>query len=134
MCFHNVLNDHDFGEGNALPARSFASVLIVAIYFVAESKSFVGSKIEVLPSEPRVTVPSMLIIVPSFFTVNVFLLILEVRIGSPNVAVTGEVTATPFSPSAGVVPTTVGGVLSVACPLVLVSAFSAADSAPLIPK
>jgi len=125
-----VVNVHDFGVCNALPARSFASVLIVAIYFVAESKSFIGSKIVVLPSELRVTVPSMLMVVPSFFTVNVFLLIVEVSIGPPNVAVTGEVTATPFSPSAGVVPTTVGDVLSVACPLALVSAFSAADSAP----
>ena len=70
---------------------------------------------------------------------NVFVLIVVLLIGSLNVAVTSESSGrTSGAPSPGFVVTTFGGYFTspfdVAAVAAAAVAFSAADSAPLIPK
>jgi hypothetical protein len=136
-----VVNDHRFAETNTLPARSSAPISIAATYLVFGEKSWVELNIAVLPSELRDTIPVMGVVSSAFFTVNVFVLIVGLLIGSLNVALTSEVTGTSVAPSAGRVLSTYGGSFSpLACFVAAAAAeaaaaaFSVADSAPLIPK
>ena len=106
-----VVNDHILFEVIALPAVSFTPVVIVAVYFVEDKNDEECEKLTVLRSVLNDNVPGKL--VPAlFFTVNIVVLD-QLWIDSLNVAATGEVTATPVVPLAGLVLVTVGGVLSV---------------------
>jgi hypothetical protein len=88
-----VVNDHDLGNVIALPARSFTPVVIVAICLVEKAKFEDGLKLAVLPSELRDTVPTTFLVVAgvvvvfSLFNVKVVAVIVELFIGSLNVAV-----------------------------------------------
>jgi hypothetical protein len=95
-------------ETNALPARSSAPISIAATYLVFGEKSWVESNIAVLPSELRDNIPVIMVVSSAFFTVNVFVLIVGLLIGSLNVALTSEVTGTSVAPSAGIVLITFG--------------------------
>jgi hypothetical protein len=105
-----VVNDHILSEAIALPAKSFTPVVIVTVYDVEDANSEECEKVTVLRSALNASVPGKL--VPAlFFTVNIEVLD-QLCTASLNVAVTGEVTATPVTPLSGLVLTTVGGVVS----------------------
>src|SRR6476659_3783128 len=89
---------------------------MVTVYDVEGANGEECVKVTVLRSELKANAPGK--VVPTlFFTVNMVELD-QLCTGSLNVAVTGEVTATPVTPLAGLVLTTVGGVVSPAAAVV----------------
>ena len=102
-------------ETNALPASSFTALSIIARYLVSGEKFCSARNMQLLLSGLKNTVPAMLpVVVPSFFTVNVSVLIVEESIRLLNDAETSELSDTSEAPSRGKVSTTAGGALSFA--------------------
>src|SRR6266571_4045132 len=98
-----VVNDQLTGALIGLPARSFAP-LTVAVYVVLAVSAALG--VHVGPS--YVVLPATLVL-PGPVRVKP---IVAGWTASLNVAVTFVVTLTPVAPGAGILPTTVGGVVS----------------------
>jgi hypothetical protein len=87
------------------PARSFAPVVIVAVYKVLLARTSVGVNVAVEPA--NVTAPATGVR-PGPVKVNVALLIVSGSIGSLKVAETRVLTATAVAPAAGTVEIMVG--------------------------
>ena len=92
-----------------MPAASLTAVVMVAVYVVEEAKLPVGVKVAVVPE--LVTTP-----VTPPLKVNVAAVTVVVVMGSLNVAVIAEFTATSIAALAGLVLDTVGGVVSGGAP------------------
>lgn len=98
----------------ALPAASFAAVVMVAVYCVSPARAAEGVKVAVLPlmlTDPATAAPSDV-------RLNVKLVVLRVEpvMASEKVALTVLVVATALAPLEGEVDETVGGVVSAAPP------------------
>ena len=114
-----VVNDQLAFAASALPARSVAAVVIVAVYCVPAVNAGAGVNVAVFPltdTEPATGVADP--IVTSWTLVAVMVLRL---IASENVTDTGEFSATPVAPSAGDIAVTVGAVVSLGGPGVCVT-------------
>ena len=101
---------------SALPAASFAAVVMVAVYCVLPARLAVGVKVAVLPltfTVPVTAVPPEVVASLKLAVVSV-----ELVIASENVADTEEFSATPVAAFAGDVADTVGGVVSGAAAVV----------------
>src|SRR5438094_472620 len=96
---------------------------MVAVYVVGNARLEDGVNVAVLPSGLRDTVPLTALL--PVFKVKLVVLTVELCTASLNVAVMGELIATPVAPLAGIVLLTLGGVLSggpktyTTCPFVL---------------
>jgi hypothetical protein len=112
---------------SALPAASFAAVLMVAVCSVIAARGAVGVKVAVLPL--TVTMPATAA-PPEPASVKLALVSVELVIGSENVADTAVFSATPVAPLAGDMPDTVGGVVSGAAAVVKVHTRFAARELP----
>jgi hypothetical protein len=100
-----VVKVHTKLAASAIPAGSFAPVVIVAVNKVLVARMLVGVKVAAVPA--KVTVPATGV-APGPDKVNVAALIVAGFIASLNVAEIGVFTATAVAPLAGTVETTVG--------------------------
>jgi hypothetical protein len=94
---------------SALPAASFAAVVMVAVYCVMASRGAEGANVAVLPltfTMPEAAAP------PGAASVKLAFVSVELVIGSEKVADTEEFSATPAAAFAGDMADTVGGVVS----------------------
>ena len=101
---------------SALPAESFAEVMIVAVYCVLPARVAEGENVAVLPL--TFTVP--MTVEPAAVVASVKLAVVSVAlvIGSEKVADIRVFDATPVAPFAGEVTDTEGGVVSGAAAVV----------------
>ena len=125
-----VVNDQLAFAASALPARSVAAVVIVAVYCVFAVSAAAGVTITVLPF--TATVPAIRAPVPVRTSVTLAVVSVAFAIGSENVASTVGSSATDIAPSAGIVDVTVGATLSVggAATVVNVATVLAASALP----
>jgi hypothetical protein len=101
---------------SALPAASFAVVVMVAVYSVLPARLPVGVNVAVVPvtfTVPVTGVPPLVVASVKLAVVSV-----ELSIGSEKVADTEEFSVTPVALFAGDVEDTIGGVVSGAGPVV----------------
>ena len=124
------MNDQLAFAASALPARSVAAVVIVAVYCVFAVSAAAGVTITVLPF--TATVPAIRAPVPVRTSVTLAVVSVAFAIGSENVASTVGSSATDIAPSAGIVDVTVGATLSVggAATVVNVATVLAASALP----
>ena len=111
-----VVNDQLVAGVRKLPAMSFTPVVTVAVYDVEGDNDDVGTNVATKPfndTVPEIEVPAL------FFSVNVEVLTVAGCTDSLNVAVIEELIATPVASPAGLVITTVGGVVSEAAAAVV---------------
>jgi hypothetical protein len=104
-----------YGVDKALPAKSSAAVVMVAVYCVFDARGADGIRVTVSPfmlTVPTADAPNTVANV-KLPVVNV-----EIVIASENLADTDELAATPVAAFAGDVERTVGGVVSKAAPVV----------------
>ena len=111
----------------ALPAPSFAALVIVAMYCVLPARKAKGVNVAVLPLTFTVPVTGALPVVTS---VKLAVVSVEVVIGLEKVADTEEFNATPVVATMGDVEDTVGGVVSGAAAVVKDQEKSAAIGLP----
>jgi hypothetical protein len=112
---------------SALPAASFAAVVMVAVYCVIASRGAEGVNVAVLPltfTVPGTAAP------PEEVTVKLAVLNVAFFIPSEKVADTGEFSATPVAAFAGEMADTVGGVVSSAAAVANVHPKLAASALP----
>jgi hypothetical protein len=102
-----VVKLQTLSAANALPLRSLAPVVIVAVYSVSGVRSASGVKVAVWPE--ATTVPDME--VPAVATVKVVVVTVAVSIAWLKFAMIVVSTATPVAPAAGTVELTVGPVV-----------------------
>jgi hypothetical protein len=114
-----VVNVHGLGtapDTNALPAKSVAAVVIVAVYWSPAVRLAVGVKVAIVFEASMVTVPGTLVPLTVSLSVNVSNApgvaetIVAGTIALLNVAVTLLLIATFMARSAGTVSVTVGAV------------------------
>ena len=86
-----MVKDHFFSL-KALPATSVAPVDIVETYLVELARLAEGSKVAVLPSELRDTIPPIFVVVSAILKVNVLVETERGNIGSLNVTLITEST------------------------------------------
>ena len=111
---------------SALPAASFAAVVMVAVYCVLATRAADGVNVAVLPL--TFTVP--VIGVPPEASLKLAVVSVELVIDSEKVADTAEFSATPAAAFAGFVADTVGGVVSGAAAVVKPQVKFAASAFP----
>jgi hypothetical protein len=113
---------------NALPAASFAAVVMVAVYCVLPARLAAGVNVAVLPltfTVPLRAAPPVLVT-----RVKLVMFSVEFVIDSEKVADTEELSAMPVAALAGDVADTVGGVVSGAAPVVKFQVKLAASALP----
>jgi hypothetical protein len=101
---------------SALPAASWASVVMVAVYCVLAARGADGVNLAVLPlmlTVPLRAAPPVVVTRVKLAVFNVALVIASVKVADTEAFV-----ATPFAALAGDVEDTVGGVVSEATPVV----------------
>src|SRR5882672_10739309 len=113
---------------SALPAASFAAVVIVAVYCVLPARLAVGVNVAVWPL--TFTVPVTVAPPAVGRRVKLAVLSVELVIASEKVADTEEFSATPVAALAGDVEDTVGGVVSGAAAVVNCQVKFAASALP----
>jgi hypothetical protein len=108
------VNDHEKGAARALPARSFAPVVIVAVMTVGFGSPAVGVNWATRVVLLYVTIPGIAAPVLAARTVKVVVLMLAESIGSLNVINRVATADTPVALLGGfaLLATTVGGVIS----------------------
>src|SRR3990170_4300317 len=121
-----VVNPHTKLAASALPARSLAPVVIVAVYTVVAVRLLTGLKAAVRPA--YVTVPDTGVV--PCFRVNVAVVIVKGSIASLNVARIFVLIGTPVAAEAGDVKLTRGGVVSAIEPVVKLHTKLAASVLP----
>jgi hypothetical protein len=124
-----VVKVHTKSAASAAPVRSFAPVVIVAVYRVPVARIVVGVNVAVVPA--KVTVP-VTGVTPGPVKVKVATLIVAGFIGSLNVAETGVLTGTSVAPIVGTVETTVGAPVVKLHTKLLGSAFPSVSVAPVV--
>lgn len=111
----------------ALPAASFAAVVMVAVYCVPAARAAVGVNVAVLPL--TLTVPATAA-PPVVASLTLAVVSEALVIASEKVADKEEFSATPVAPFAGEVADTVGGVVSGAAAVVKVHVKLVASALP----
>jgi len=114
---------------SAAPVRSFAPVVIVAVYKVPLARAVVGVNVAVVPANVTVPITGM---APGPVKVNVAALIVAGFMASLNVAETTVLTGTPVAPIVGTVETTVGAPVVKLHAKLLASAFPPVSVAPVV--
>jgi hypothetical protein len=122
-----VAKDQENGDAIGFPARSFTAVVIAAVYVALPASTEDGVKVVTVPA--RLTAPVTGAPLPSF-RVKEAVETVERSTGSLKVAVTVVLTGTLVVLAAGVVPVTVGGVMSGAAPVVNVQEYREAKVFP----
>ena len=115
-------------SASPLPAASFASGEMIAVYCVLAARGADGVNVAVLPLTLTVPVTAERPVVVT--SVKLAVVSVELVIGSENVADTGESSATPVAPFTGEVADTVGGVVSRTAAVVKVELKMAANALP----
>jgi hypothetical protein len=114
---------------SAAPVRSFAPVVIVAVYKVPLARAVVGVNVAVVPANVTVPITGM---APGPVKVNVAALIVAGFMASLNVAETTVLPGTPVAPIVGTVETTVGAPVVKLHAKLLASAFPTVSVAPVV--
>jgi hypothetical protein len=109
----DVVNVHTRLLARALPAKSSAPVVTVAVYVVLAASALVGVNVAIPVDVLYVTAPATGV-APGPLTLNVVVVMVEAFIASLHVAV---MTATPVAPLTGLVELTVGATVSPPGPL-----------------
>ncbi len=123
-----VVNFQVKSPPSALPAASFAAVVIVAVYWVLPAKLADGVNLAVLPlmlTVPLTDAPPEVVASVKLEVVNV-----EFVIASEKLADTEAFSAAPVAAFAGDAEETIGGVVSSAAPVVKVQLKSAPSALP----
>jgi hypothetical protein len=124
-----VVNAHTKLAARAAPVRSFAPVVIMAVYRVPFASPVAGVNVAVVPANATVPVTG---VTPGPVKVKVAALIVAGFIASLNVADTRVFRGTPVPPIVGTVEMTVGAPVVKLHTKLLGSAFPSVSVAPVV--